>query len=179
MDAELRKYAGTIEGLHKAAVEADPEAAFYVFSDHGMTPIAGTFDLMGAIEALGWNAPRDYLALYDSTMARFWFFREEARAAIAGKLASLECGRVVSPAERKAWGIDFRDNRFGDLVFLMNEGRLMHPSHMGKAPWPGMHGFDPRASSSAACLLARRDPPVAVSGLCDLFSLMMREAGLG
>lgn len=178
VDLELRKYASDIRTIYEAAAAVDPGMGFYVFSDHGMTQIRETFDLMGVVQSLGWRAPRDYLTLYDSTMARFWFFQEQARKDILAKLAGLGCGHVVTEEERKAFGIDFGHNRFGDAVFLMNEGCLMHPSHMGRVPWPGMHGFHPQDISSSAALLARRPPPIDIRHVRDMYQLMRHEAGL-
>jgi hypothetical protein len=60
----------------------------------------------------------------------------------------------------------------------MKAGCLMHPSHMGRVPWRGMHGFHPEHGSSSASLLARHDPPAPVRGIWDVFELMRREAGI-
>lgn len=178
LEPRLAQYAEDIRRIFEAAVQRDPETAFYVFSDHGMTPIRETFDLISLIRGLGWKEPRDYLALYDSTMARFWFFSPQARRAIQIRLESLECGRVLSPQDQKALGIGFSDARFGELIFLMRPGCLICPSYMGRTPWAGMHGFDPDDPHSSAALLARRPPPVAVEGIWQMFDLMRHEAGL-
>ena len=176
--AELEKYAGRIRDIYEAAVRKDHGVSFYAFSDHGMTPVHETYDLMADVRELGWSVPRDYLALYDSTMARFWFFRDEARKSITAKLAGLECGHIVGQQEQTAFGIDFEDSRFGDLIFLMKAGCLIHPSYMGRVPWAGMHGFHPEEPSSAAALMARREMPVPVHNIRDLFGLMRHEAGI-
>jgi predicted AlkP superfamily pyrophosphatase or phosphodiesterase len=178
VEAELERYVSYLRALFQAAREVDPEARVYVFSDHGMTPIRRTYDLMRTIESLGWKAPEDYLALYDSTMARFWFYKEDARRGIIETLNRLECGHIVSAEEQHSFGIDFGHNRFGDLVFLMNEAWLMHPSHMGRVPWRGMHGFHPNDPTSAACLLASTPPPIPVARIWDMFHIMKHEAGM-
>lgn len=175
---ELGRYENWIRDIYRTAMEMDPETAFYVFSDHGMTPVSESFDLMAAVRRLGWREPQHYLALYDSTMARFWFFHEEARRAVIALLESLACGRLVRPEDRKKLGIAFPDNRFGELVFAMRPGCLIHPSHMGGNRWKGMHGFDPQHPTSMAALLARREPPAPAQHIRDLYTLMVREAGL-
>jgi len=178
VSCEIERYAGLIGQIYRAALESDPESAFYVFSDHGMTPVQESFDLMGAVRGLGFPEPDDYLALYDSTMARFWFFREAARQAVAALLEALPCGRLVRPEERRRLGIAFPDDRFGELIFAMRPGCVIHPSYMGGNRWKGMHGFDPEHPTSRAAFLARREPPVAVRHIRDLYNLMLREAGL-
>ncbi|MGB9606522.1 MAG: hypothetical protein ACPL88_11670, partial [Bryobacteraceae bacterium] len=175
---ELERYAGMLRQIYRAAVGADPDARFYVFSDHGMTPVRESFDLMGAVRNLGWNEPRDYLALYDSTMARFWFFRDECRRTVTAMLRELPCGKLVEAAERKALGIDFPDDRFGEAIFAMRPGCVIHPSHMGGNRWKGMHGFDPSHPTSLAAFLARREPAAPVRHIRDLYQLMLTEAGL-
>jgi predicted AlkP superfamily pyrophosphatase or phosphodiesterase len=175
---EIEQYGDLIRQLYRAVLASDPDATFYVFSDHGMTPVESSFDLMSAVRSLGFREPQDYLALYDSTMARFWFFREECRRAVAALLERLPCGRLVRPEERKQLGIAFPDDRFGELIFAMRPGCVIHPSYMGGNRWKGMHGFDPEHPTSRAAFLARREPPIAVQHIRDLYYLMLREAGL-
>ncbi len=175
---EMERYESWIRGIFRVALEADAHAAFYVFSDHGMTPVRESFDLMEAVRALGLREPEEYLALYDSTMARFWFFNDRARCAVTELLGSLPYGRVVRREERRRLGIAFCDDRFGELVYAMRPGCLIHPSYMGGNRWKGMHGFDPEHPTSYAALLARQEPPVPVRHIRDLFALMLREAGL-
>ena len=175
---QLRRYENQIRTIFEVTMDQDSRAAFYVFSDHGMTPVSESFDLMGAVRSLGFREPDDYLALYDSTMARFWFFRDSARQAVTDRLESLPCGRIVGPAERRRLGIAFSDDRFGELIFAMRPGCVIHPSYMGGNRWKGMHGFDPEHPSSRAAFLARREPPVVVRHIRDLHQLMLREAGL-
>ncbi len=178
VDAKLGEYAAGIRAIRNRALAADPAASMYVFSDHGMTPIRTTFDLMARIHPLGLRAGRDYLALYDATMARFWFFDPGAEAGIRGVLDTVGCGRVIREEEARRLGVDFGHRRFGDLIFLMDAGTLIHPSHMGRTAWPGMHGFHPADAYSSAALLAGSEPAIPVRNICDLFGLMLHEAGI-
>jgi predicted AlkP superfamily pyrophosphatase or phosphodiesterase len=178
VSAELERYAASLRRIYDAAAGRDSDSGFFVFSDHGMTETRETFDLQGAVASLGWRVPEDYIALYDSTMARFWFFDPGARREIEAVLRGLDSGSVVSKEEESKFGIDFGPNRFGDLIFLMKQACLIHPSHMGRVPWKGMHGFHPDDPSSSASLLARSKPTVPVHGVWDLFHLMCAEAGI-
>lgn len=178
VNRELQRYARDVASLFEVATSVDSDVAFYVFSDHGMTPVTEAFDLMAAVRELGWQEPQDYLALYDSTMARFWFFHPACREAIAQRLRSLSCGRILDEPERRRFGLVFPDQRFGELIFAMRPGCVIHPSHMGGNRWRGMHGFDPQHPDSLAVLLARCAPPVPVDHICQLYQLMRHEAGL-
>jgi len=80
------------------------------------------------IENLGLKAAVDYLAVYDSTMARFWFFNDRAKQVIQRQLENLLCGRVVPDEELRQLGVFFSDHRFGELVFLLHPGWLLSKS---------------------------------------------------
>jgi predicted AlkP superfamily pyrophosphatase or phosphodiesterase len=158
----------------------DPEAGLTILSDHGMTPVRGHHDLARDIEALGLRMPADYLAVYDSTMARFWFFSEHARARIAARLAELTCGRILTIDELQALGLRFPDRRYGDLVFLLEPGSLIASSHFSAPGWTpaGMHGYHPDDPYSDAIFLSNQEPPVPMRTIADAYVCLARAAGL-
>ena len=125
VDEKLDWYAGELRRLFTAARTADPEATFTIFSDHGMAPVREHYPLVDQVEALGFHAPSQYLAIYDSTMARFWFFDEAARREIVALLESVPCGRVVPDAELQELGVWFPDRRYGELILLLHPGWLL------------------------------------------------------
>jgi hypothetical protein len=174
VEHEIRRYEEWLRTLYSAARQTHDEVSLLVCSDHGMTPKHAGFDLLRQIKTLGLKIPQDYLALYDSTMARFWLFNERARALVVDKLEGLGCGHIVNQAEQKRFGIDFSNNRFGDVIFLMNPGVLIEPSFMGTRAPEGMHGFDPEQDHYAsAVFLANRDPGRPVQTLMDVHSVML------
>lgn len=169
VDAAIARYERWMRQLYREAREQDEQVEFCVMSDHGMTPKLAGFDLLGEISRLPVRMPRDYIALYDSTMARFWFFNAQAREYISHHLGQLKCGRILSIEEQKHYGLDFDDNRYGDLIFLMNPGLLIEPSFMGKSAPEGMHGFDPDVDPwASAIFLSNYDPGRSVSSLRDV-----------
>jgi Type I phosphodiesterase / nucleotide pyrophosphatase len=172
---KIRQYDKWIRELFAQASATNGPIDLFVFSDHGMTPKRGGYDLLAEIRPLGLKMPSDYIAIYDSTMARFWFFNERARSRILGKLAGLDCGRVLTADEIKKFGLDFSDNRFGDSIFLMNPGTLIEPSFMGTLGPEGMHGFDPELDPhSSAVFLTNRAPERPVRTLTDVNAIMQR-----
>ena len=46
----------------------------------------------------------------------------------------------------------FPDRYFGELIFLVKEGVLIVPSHMGERPIRAMHGYHPSDPHSYAAL---------------------------
>jgi hypothetical protein len=73
----------------------------------------------------------------------------------------------------------FPDRYFGELIFLVKEGVLIVPSHMGERPIRAMHGYHPAEKHSTAAFFTNQASlPLEVSALPDLFRLMNHEAGL-
>jgi hypothetical protein len=177
VDTKLAWYEGQLRDILKVAGEHYEQVRIFICSDHGMATIHTHVDLMGKIEALGLAFGRDYTATYDSTMGRFWFHNERARAAITDMLATQPQGRILPPEELKALGCDFEGDQFGELIFLMDAGTLILPSHMGTTPITGMHGYHPDHADSDASLLSNCKPTGDVRAITDVFHLMRAEAG--
>jgi hypothetical protein len=170
--ALLRRYEDQAASLLRAMRGEGPEPRLAVFSDHGMTDTLESHELMAPVAGLGLREKRDYLAFYDSTMARFWIERPEAGPAITGLLKGLSWGTLLGAGELKAQGLDFSDRRYGDLVFLTRPGHLIAPSYMGEGAPVAMHGFHPDDPDSAGALLSAQALPEGVTHIRDLFELL-------
>src|SRR4029077_12734655 len=84
-----------------------------------------------------------------------------------------DCGRILSSEDQRRFGIDFSDNRYGDVIFLMNTGVLIKPSFMGKRAPDGMHGFDPEKDKYASAIfLSNHRPQQPVRTLIDVHSIL-------
>jgi hypothetical protein len=162
-----------------AAREHYAEVRLYVFSDHGMANCNVMLDLKKEVEALPLRMPGDYVVVYDSTMARFWFFNENARQTITRRLQQIPDGRIVPDDELEKLGTLFPDRYFGELIFLAREGVLIVPSHMGARPIRGMHGYHPTDAHSYAALCTNQEViPDETTSIPDIFRLMTRDADL-
>lgn len=148
----------------------------HVFSDHGMTDVQSCSGLMADIDALGLKFGRDYAAMYDSTMARFWFLNESARQQIIGALVGRRDGDILSKSTLAEWGCDFADNLYGELFFLLRPGVLLCPSFMGAKPLAGMHGYAPDDVDSVAGYASNVTSADAPRRLDDLYGLMRQAA---
>jgi predicted AlkP superfamily pyrophosphatase or phosphodiesterase len=176
---KLRSYEKWIAHLTKAAQSHYSEVRLYVFSDHGMANCDESIDLRREIDALGLVMAKDYAVVYDSTMARFWFFNDRARELICHRLEQIPEGRIVPGAELKHLGTFFPDHHFGELIFLLREGVLIVPSDMGKTRLRGMHGYHPSEKHSYAMLCTNQPEITAeVRAIPDIYRLMLREAQL-
>ncbi|MHB8384577.1 MAG: alkaline phosphatase family protein [Candidatus Binataceae bacterium] len=174
----LAWYDRQLREVFKVALRTDPEMTFTVISDHGMTPVHSQYDLVGKIEALGFSMPKDYLSVYDSTMARYWFFNDAARNAILGELGRTKCGRILDDSELERLGILFPDRRYGEVVFLLDPGWLLATSDFNGNGWHpvGMHGYHPSDSHSDAIFLSNRNPRQQMSTIADIYPCLEEAA---
>jgi hypothetical protein len=174
---KLRAYEQWIARVLAAAGEHYRSVRLYVFSDHGMANCDQLLDLKARIEALPVQMERDYAVVYDSTMARFWFFNDRARELISGALGQIPEGRIMPDPELERLHCLFPDRYFGELIFLVKEGVLIVPSHMGERPIRAMHGYHPEEPHSYAALLTNRtDIPDDITAIPDVFKLMVDDA---
>lgn len=144
----------------------------FIFSDHGMTDIHISYDLMSQVDALGLSYGRDYVAFYDSTIARFWFLNGKAEKKIRDMLDTVPVGRVLGEEELIDLGVYWSDSRFGEVIFLMNPGVLIVPSFMGNKPLAAMHGYHPDDPSSDAMFMTNVSLGSYPEHITDIFGLM-------
>jgi predicted AlkP superfamily pyrophosphatase or phosphodiesterase len=177
VSAKLRLYEQWLDKLVAAAKKHYSEVRLYVFSDHGMANCDELIDLRAKIESLPLQPAKDYVAVYDSTMARFWFFHEQARQQISQALNDVPQGRIVPDSELEQMHTLFADRYFGQLIFLVKEGVLIVPSHMGEKPIRAMHGYHPTDPHSYATLCTNQSSiPDEICAIPDIFRLMTRDA---
>ena len=175
LEERLAWYDCRLREIFRCAQEIDSGATFAIFSDHGMTPVREHFDLLQKVEAVGYSSPSDYLVVYDSTMARFWFFSEVARKGIVGRLESLDCGKILSDDELRQLGIFFPDRRYGEVIFLMQPGWLLSRSDFNGRRWMpvGMHGYHPDDPYSDAIYLSNRRPTANLQTIADVHECLV------
>ena len=177
--ARLRMYETWVARLLAAARGHYQDVHLFVFSDHGMANCDEHLNLQRHVEALPLEFARDYAVVYDSTMARFWFFNDRAREMVTRCLRGVSQGRIVGDDELARLGTLFPDRYFGELIFLVAEGVLIVPSHMGARPIRAMHGYHPADKHSYAALCSNQaDVPEEITAIPDMFRLMTREAEL-
>jgi hypothetical protein len=174
---KLNGYQEQIADLLAVAQQHYEDVHLYIFSDHGMANCTRLIDLRSRIESLPVKMSEDYMVVYDSTMARFWFFNEQARKLITDALALVPEGRVLPDKELMELGTFFPDRHFGELIFLVREGTLIVPSFMGERPIHAMHGYHPSEPQSYAALLTNQTQlPAEATDIPHICRLMKAEA---
>jgi len=177
--AKLRVYEDWIEKVLAAAKKNYAEVHLYIFSDHGMANCDELIDLKAKIDALPLVMAKDYAVVYDSTMARFWYFNDRARQLILEALKKVPEGRVMPDEELEKYHTLFEDRHFGETIFLMREGVLIVPSHMGERPIRAMHGYHPTDPQTYATLCTNQpEIPADVTHIPHIYNLMEKTARL-
>ena len=174
IDVKMKWYEDNIRKLMKEAQSNYQDVYFTVFSDHGMTTLAGVVDMKREVEKLGLIFGKDYAAVYDSTMVRLWFLNDSARDIILEALSKAPHSHILDDMELKKYSIDFHDHMYGDTILLMDPGWQIAPCDMGLKALPGMHGFAPEHEDSYAALLSS-DPVDIQLGCVDDYFRLMRE----
>jgi hypothetical protein len=175
--ARLRMYEEWLHRLLALTKQHYRDVPLYIFSDHGMANCDEHLDLKSKIESLPIQMEKDYAVVYDSTMARFWFFNERSRKLVTEALQNTPQGRIIPDSELEQMRALFADRYFGELIFLVKEGVLIVPSHMGERPIRAMHGYHPTDKHSYATLFTNRDElPLQVNAIPEIFKLMTFEA---
>ena len=173
----IRWYDQQVRKLIATAKEHYDEVAWYVFTDHGMHDITEGYNLIADIEKTGLRWNKDYVAFYDSTMARFWFLNDKARAEITTALTNHLKGRILTDDELKREGVYFSNGMYGELIFLMNPGIQIVPGFMGVKQIKGMHGYHPQDKDSAASICSNRELPAGLTKIHQIYHLVHKELG--
>ncbi len=176
--ARLGWYETALRRVWDAARRHHDDVRMFVFSDHGMTPIRWTYDLGRDVATLNLRTPEDYLAAYDSTMARFWTWTDRGRRQLSELLGEHPCGQLLNREELTRLGVWFADDRYYQLLFVMKPGGLLSPSHMGSVRFAGMHGYHPSEPTADAVLLASVPVNRAVDHITGIHRVLLDDLGL-
>jgi hypothetical protein len=131
-----------IATLWQAMLASDPTALAVLISDHGFADVTLSVDvhMPSLLKRTGGIADTVYTV--ESTLARIWCKGPTQRDAVSHDLSMRDYGRVLSTDERRQYSI--ADKRFGDVIFVANEGVTFVPCTMTKRTvCAGMHGYLP------------------------------------
>ena len=179
VDAAFDQLARDIRSLHELAQKNYREVRFHVFSDHGMSDTCAASDLWPRWKRAFRHARygRDYVAVWDSTMARFWFDDESVRQEAHQFLSEAgDGGRIVSDEELGRWRCKFEGDRYGETFYLLSPGSIFAPSFMNQSWVNGMHGYEPEHEDCDASWLTNAEGRHA-DHLVDIFPNMVAASG--
>lgn len=179
MKEAIKKTDGWVEEIYLVLRQKFSDFNFVLASDHGMTEVRGTVDIWNRILKSELKPGRDYVPFLDSTQARFWGDRK-AIAYLREMLASVKGGRFLNEEDVDRYKIRFRDNRYGDLFWVCDEGTVISPNFFEDAPARGAHGYVPGCKSNYAFYLANGkgiERNKKDGDLKDLFFLLLKAIG--
>jgi hypothetical protein len=133
-----------------------PEGKIILVSDHGMANVSNSIELI--IEKhFGIPSPNSYFYIQDSTMLRIWTFDNNKRIEIEQFLNRQTFGKIITADERVKYKLT--SFKFGDIIFLLNEGLVFSPSFYGRKLPKAMHGYHPELESQHGVLLYNNPLP--------------------
>ena len=172
INKKLGNYERQIKKIISLGNLKSSEFTLTVFSGHGMTLAPQVINIKKKIDSLEVNYGYDYYAVYDPTMARFWYMDKSAKAIILDKLSELRHCQVLTNNDKIKLGIDFPDQRYGETIALVEPGFQIFPNDLLSKPLAGMHGYSPdHPDSLGACISTQpiSPPPRHVK---DFFNIM-------
>lgn len=179
-EAAMRGFDQQLQHLLNLASQHYSRVRLAVFSDHGMAQVTQTSDMRLRFERWARHQRlrygHDYVAVWDSTMARFWYLNAAARPVIMQWLQQQPDGFLASDSQLQAWHCLFPDRRYGESFYVLPSGALFVPSFLNLSKVPGMHGYAPEDADSVAAWLANFDDGPPVNRLDDIFKVMKYAA---
>ena len=175
VDAAFDQFAANLHALADLAARHYRDVRLHLFSDHGMADVHVCSDLLPRWEKLGLKFGRDYIAVWDSTMARFWFADAAARRTATAWLGEQADGEILTDERLAGYGCLFEDRKYGELFYLLPSGSLFVPSFLNQRKVTAMHGYAPEHPDSAAAWLTNAET-LPVAALPDIFPVMQAAA---
>lgn len=146
---------------------------FIIISDHGMIKVKQKTDILSRLGKTGLVMGRDYLVFLESVIARFWFFNDEARAKIINELENIKEGHILSESEKQEFGINFKDNKFGDLFFILEPGYVIIPNYYQSKTKPeAMHGYLPQFNKGIFLTNLKIDKQIGTINFVDVIPIV-------
>lgn len=178
----LKKIDEAIRQVYYKLNQTFDEVIGIIFGDHGQVEVAVNVDIEKKLSDTELEIGKDYVYFLDSTQVRFWFFNDNAKATILDLLSAIPEGRILSRNDLDKLHFTFNHNRFGDLIFVVNDGIGIFPNFFQRsAPCKGLHGYLPEVKGNWAKLMITGigvqetlDEPLL---LVDIFPMLLNSLG--
>lgn len=175
-NAHLAQLDTWIAELAARFVARHAQGHVFVISDHGMVNV--TQGLCLDIEQrIGPPGAHSYVYFSDANLLRVWITDEQKRVPMQTYLTQFVGGRLVTGKERAEYGLT--SPRFGDFIFVLDEGLAFEPSTFARHKPVGMHGYHPLAPGQQAVAIhyGPRWKGAAPRRMRDLYEMMRSALG--
>ena len=153
--AALRRVDEAVAAKHAELSRRD-EVYLLCFSDHGHTLVRRRVDLEQHFRARGARL-HSFRVLVEANYARFWLRSDDERSTLERVFADFDGGHILSDDELGRYRVTMPDNRYGDLIFYLDE-----PAVFARTAWgfsrtlTSAHGFLPEHPSSHGVVASNR-----------------------
>lgn len=176
VSARLKSCSENILKISEALKSSGRPYKLSVMSGFGMLPCLGSVDLKKAVSGLNLKYGKDYVAFYEPTMARFWYMNESSREKVRAELSNPKYpGSFISGAQKSSYGISHDGGKFGDDIFLLNDGFQVSPSYISRKPFKAVCGYSPESEGMSASFLSTCKPVFIPKTVADFFKLMKSD----
>jgi hypothetical protein len=163
--------AARLESLLEVLSRGGATVRVLVAGDHGMADVHRAVDPWPVLARRG-----SVRAFVDSTMARFWGNATALEALRAACERARWPGRWLDGGGLASEGVPTEGSTWGDAWWLLEEGAIFAPSHVGGLV-RGMHGYGPTAPSARPAL-ASNGPLGDVRRLDDIAGYVLGRLGV-
>lgn len=181
VESYLRAADKKIAELVRDAEKSSGRVNFLLFSDHGMCEVRNFVNVQKILSKTGLKNGKDYIAFYDSTMARFWPKTGGSKEAIITALSKTKGITLLDNNLLKKYHIDFRDKkRYGELIFLLDPETRIFPDYFApiKGGVKGWHGFDPEFPESKGIFVTNLPLRKKEIKIVELFGFIKKACGV-
>jgi len=153
------------------------DADILVFSDHGMTQINERINIQRILKKQGIVNGKNAVILFNSTMLQIWDTGYGLKK-IKKSLDKVSPGHILEKSELNELGLDFKDNRYGDMFFLLDPGVEIFPNfyhNVFRNRVKAMHGYMPGKPYSDGAIVSNKKLKKSNYKITDLFNLILRR----
>jgi predicted AlkP superfamily pyrophosphatase or phosphodiesterase len=108
----MREIDSKISELVTEAESNNEKLDIFIFSDHGMVDIVNNVNIKEHLENSELKKVDDYIAFYDSTMARFWVEDEKVKKRIIEIVSSIDHVTYLDEELRNKYKINFKTRKW-------------------------------------------------------------------
>ena len=148
----------------------NPQEPVFLLSDHGISnaPKHVTFNYQKYTKEI---LAGELIVFFDSLYLAFWANNEDVRVKVLNDLSHLP-GKLLLCEQRIARGLT--DLRFGEHIFLLNEGYGFCPNFFGFRPLKSYHGYDPELPKSKGVIASNIDVKSEIRNL-DVYEILLNS----
>jgi len=147
---------------------------FLVFSDHSQSSLKFQVDVVAKLGEKGLKFYTDYICFIDATLAMFWPKNDFVKEKILFALNEIGKGRIIDEDLKKKYHLKFKDNRYGEVIYLLEVGGTFFPNFFSPfGAMKGLHGYLPEDEVQKSFLITNDEPPEQPTSVKDIRKLFL------